>query len=237
MNENFNFDLNEPVPILDLVKPHAPVTVGAFNAQGHSDYHWWDALGVQVEVERKTYGEVYQSVDDVEAQLFEHMTKFPKARHVFLLEGLTVQTWKGMALLKPSKGKDIYIKGWESPRNMKGIWSKLYRIGQYVEIVPSPSTESSATILLAMYESDKKAEHSTFNRNYSRPTYHPNPQVSKLMGAYPGIGERRATALMAEFTTLWNVLNAGVEDLVKVPGIGKILARRILKEAGRPDVV
>ena len=242
----FFFDLNEPTTILDLVKPHTLVTVGAYNAQGHSDYHWQDSSGKWIEVERKTYGEVFADIHAVEAQMFEHLTLFPTRYHVFLLEGLAVPSWKGMTILKNTKN-GIYVKGYESPRNIKGIWSKLYSMSRSVDIIPSPSQEASASILLAMYENDKKAEHTTFNRNYARPTYKPNPVVSKLMGMYPGVGETIATALAYEFSTIWNIINATVEDIAKVKlavtekgtqrSVGPVLARRILKEVGRPDVV
>lgn len=232
-----NLDNNEPTIILELLKPCVELNIGAWNQAGHSDYHWTNSQGKWVEVERKTWGEIFADVHAVEEQMYRHLRRWPEAYHVFLLEGLAVPTVRGMSNLRSTKNNTIWVKGYDTPRNSKSIKAWLYEIGKAVDIMPSSSMEDSATTLLAMYENDQKSEHRTFSRNYTRPTYTPNYVVSQIMGMYPGIGETRATALWAKFTTLWNLVNASVKEIQEVHGIGPVLARRILREAGRPDIV
>ena len=60
--------------------------------------------------------------------------------------------------------------------------------------------------------------------------------MTQLMGLMPGIGEKRAIALISRFTTVWNIVSASPEELEEVEGIGKKLSVDILRKVGRVDV-
>lgn len=217
------------------IQPYVETILDAYNVQGHSDYHWQCFDASYVEVERKQWSEI-SNIEAVEEQLFEHMRLMPSAHHVLLIEGIMVPDPGGAAVLKATKNPIIYARSFKLRRPSSAIQAWLYRVGRYVQVVHTADSYDSASTILGMYSSDQKEEHSTFSKNYARPTYHVLPQVSKLMGMYPGIGEAKATALEARFSTVYNVLHASTVELATVPGIGKVLARRILKEVGRPDV-
>ena len=107
-----------------------------------------------------------------------------------------------------------------------------------MEVIQTTSLRETATALVAMYESDMKddEEHMTFRRHIKQSQFHPNPAVVQLMGVSPGLGDKRASALIAKFGTVWNVIKAEPSDLVQVEGIGPTLAHQILQRVGRPDV-
>jgi ERCC4-type nuclease len=42
-----------------------------------------------------------------------------------------------------------------------------------------------------------------------------------ILSSFPGIGEKRAKALLDKFGTIKNVINANIEDLIQVEGFGK----------------
>lgn len=215
------------------------VTCDAFNTQGHSDY-WWvqyplDAH-ITTEIERKQWSEVLGSPDRVEEQLFKHLLQRPTSKHVLLIEGLAVPAANGISVLRSTSKYNVYVRGWSSPRRMKSIHAWLYAIGKYIEIIRTVDPEDTAMALIAMYQYDQKDDHKTFKRNYARVTYHPNIQVSMLIGMYPGIGVKKAEVLIDEFGTVWNLLNATPEKLQAVAGIGPVLAHRLLRQAGRMDI-
>lgn len=218
-----------------ILKPFAEIDLAAYNVQGHSDYSWTCFDGTDTEVERKQWSEI-SNIEAVEEQLFQHMKLKPEAHHVLLIEGVMVPDPQGAAVLKATSNPSVWVKGFKLRRPSNAIQSWLYRVGRYVQVVHTTDAHDSASTILGMYKSDQKEEHNTFKRNYSRPTYHVLPQVSKIMGMYPGIGESKASALEAKYTTVWNMIHASSVDLATVSGIGKVLARRILKEIGRPDV-
>lgn len=230
-------DVHEPSDAVVRLSKFIPATVGAFNVDGtwHSDYHWQCNNGQWVEVERKQWMEL-SDMDGVEEQLYRHMRAFPQARHVLLIEGLAVPNHNGLTVLKRSGNPKIWIETYSLRRPPSAFYSKLYQINRFMEIVYSSSWDETVSLLHSMYTTDQKEYHNTFARNYAKVTYNPNPQVSILMGMMPGLGEVRASALIREFNTVWNVLNASVKELTAVRGIGETIARGLLRGLGRPDV-
>ena len=107
---------------------------------------------------------------------------------------------------------------------------------KYVPVFMVPDYESLCVALVCFYKGDQKEVHNTFNRHYKEMKFHPNPQVVMLMGALPGVGEKRAEALIDNFGTVWNVLSSRPEELEEVDGIGKVLSKGLLRRVGRVDV-
>lgn len=238
-------DVNEPPEMFTLIQPVIQnVQVIPLNSDGYADYRWTTYEGKVKQVERKTWGELLGNVDKVEEQLSRHLTKHPQIELVFLLEGLVEQTSNGSRLLHKQKNGFV-TKGRELRTRLNGVYSWLYQIGKYCEIIQTPSLVESATAICAMYKADQKNEHSTLHRTIKQLNYHPDPRVVTLMGISPGLGEIRASALINQFISPWNVVSAGwvgepvvknKYDLTVVNGIGKVLVDNVLRNFGRPDV-
>ena len=207
------------------------------NSATYSDYMWANSRGTNTQVERKQWGELLANVDSVEEQLLRHINTHPKDEHVLLIEGVATQHFTGTQVLKMTN-KGIMVKGQTYSARLKGIYAWLYQVQTYMQVVPTATLRETAVALVAMYESDQKddTEHRTFQRHIKASTFHPNPMVTQLMGACPGIGDKRATALISRFVTVWGVFSARPVDLVQVEGIGPTLAKQILQRIGRTDV-
>ena len=90
---------------------------------------------------------------------------------------------------------------------------------------------------MAWYKSSQKEEHTTLRR-YIKPRVNPkafDPAVLTLMGIEGvQLGEVRAKALIKQFGSVWEVVNAPLSELVSVEGIGPGLASKLLEVIGRP---
>ena len=242
---DFLIDTNEPPAMFVTLKQAINETrITPLNSDGYADYRWATATGKIKQVERKTWGELLAGTDKVEEQLHRHLSKHPQVELVFMLEGIVEQTPTGTRVLNKQKNGFV-TKGREYRSKLSGIYSWLYQVGKYCEVVQTHSLNESAIALLGMYTNDQKPQHSTFNRHIKQLNFHPDPRVITLMGVSPGVGEVRAQALINRYISPWNVLSAGftgevvVKDryeLTTVPGIGKVLVDNMLRNIGRPDV-
>lgn len=233
-------DVNEPPAGITNIRPAVDeAQVLALNSAGYADYRWYGASGRMTNVERKTWPEILANVDAVEDQLRRHQAKHPAARLVFILEGWVQETLAGTSLVVGINGRqNMWVLGHQSGTRLSRIYSWLYAASEYVEIFQTGSYSQTCQLLVAMYKQDCKEDkdRKIFSRHFKEITFHPNPQVLKLMAIEPGIGEKRAEALIGAYTTLWQVLSAEPRELAAVPGVGMTLATRLLQRAGRLDV-
>lgn len=240
----FELDVNEPTAqALSLIGPalNNNVHVSALNVNGWADYRWQRLDGVWVNAERKTWPEILANVDAVEDQLRRHIADQPKAIQVFILEGWVEESMMGTHVIQQmgkGNGNTLYGKGRASATRLNRIYSWLYSASQYVNVMQTGSFEQTCQMLVQMYKQDNKeeTEKKIFSRYYKQTNWHPDPMVLKLIGIEPGLGEVRATALIARFSTVWNVLSATPKELTQVPGIGMTIANKLLSGVGRSDV-
>ena len=231
--------------ITNLIAPVVPHQVEALNANGFADYRWLKIDGKWKNVERKTWGEILANTDKVEEQLYRHLDKLSSdGEVVFLVEGVAKNEPDGTTLMQPVKN-GMYVRGYRSKVRLSGIYSWLYEVGKYCEVIYTAGLNETAIALCAMYKADQKDEHNTFKRHIKQLEFHSDPRVTTLMGVSPGLGNKRASALIERFGTPWNVISAGykgepavksVAELTAVDGIGPTIVRNILRAFGRPDV-
>lgn len=236
----FECDVNEPEEAAKLIQPSIPEAHFrvALNANSWADYRWETVDGGWVNVERKTWPEILANVDAVEDQLRRHMKNQPKARLLFILEGMIEMGEMGTWTIQRAKGGTVWTRGHLSGTRLSRVYSWLYQASRYVEVFQTMNYEQTCSLLVAMYKADQKPdnEHRTFNRYFKKVVFHPNSQVTRLMGMSPGLGEVKAEALIEKFGCLWNVLNAQPSELAQVKGIGPGLSKSILQGVGRLDV-
>lgn len=245
MNE-FLIDTNEPKEVFVAVKPVIDnVRVSPLNSDGYADYRWRTVDGRVKQVERKTWGELLANTDKVEEQLSRHLSKHPSVELIFMLEGIVEQTIAGGSRTLNKQRNGYVTKGREYRSRLSGIYSWLYEVEQYCQVIQTTSLAESCVALCAMYSHDQKDSHKTFKRHIKQLSFHADPRVVTLMGISPGLGDVRASALISKFISPWNVVSAGFSgepvvknkyDLTVVNGIGKNLVDNVLRNFGRPDV-
>ena len=236
-------DNNEPTALISAIAPSVDFyEVGPLNHNGHSDYIWRTGDGIYKEVERKTWPELLSSIDKVEEQLQRHLLDQPSAEHVLLIEGVAIGDQAGSRVLKQTKS-GVFVKGQQYTARMSGVYSWLYEVGKYLEVIQTHCQDDTATALVAMYKADQKDEHTTLRRHIKMTDYNPDPVIQQFMNMIPssgafrgGIGEKRAIALRRHYNSVYDICNTSIEELIICDGIGRTVAKSLLIALGRTDV-
>lgn len=239
-------DTNEPREVYATLNiTGSPVSLTPLNSDGYADYRWRTVDGRVKQIERKTWGELLSNPDKVEEQLLRHLSKHPSVELVFLLEGLAEQNTRGGSTVINKQKNGYFTKGHDYTARLSGIYAWLYEVSKYCQIIQTPSLDDTIIALHAMYKGDQKESHQTFHRHIKQLDFNPDPRVMTLMGIANGFGDVRATALIKNFISPWNIMSAGFcehsvvknkYDLTKVHGVGKTIVDNVLRNFGRPDV-
>lgn len=233
-------DQHEPTQLAELICQAAPGEVKPLNSQGYADYRWMAPDSILMQIERKTWGDLLSSLGSIENQLMRQMDAHPDHTLVLLVEGIVVPSDSllgGTAVLKQGKGQGrIYYQSSQSKVSVSALYAWLYQVSMYIQVFQTSDITATAKAIVAFYSSDQKETHKTFTRHLKEVTFHPNPQVTSLMGMVPGIGPFKAESLIARFGTVWEVLNSTPEEIAEVRGIGAKEATRWLRLIGRSDV-
>ena len=246
MNSNniYEYDVNEPKEMIPWLSQSVPLTIQPLNVRGFADNKWRKFNGKERQVERKTWGELLGNLDRVEEQLNRHLTKNPDIELVFMLEGMVVQTELGATILTGTNNNRIFTLGHRYASRLSGIYSWLFEISNYLTVVQTSGLKESSVALASMYHHDQKELHSTFRRHIKQIAFNPNPMVTTLMGASPGLGDKRATQLVTAAGTPWSIWSAGFcehmqyknkYELTSLDGIGKGILDTVYRSIGRPD--
>jgi len=208
--------------------------IDPLNVNGHSDYAYIKLDDTQKEIERKTWGEVLQSVDKVEEQMLRHLRAFPLAEHVLLLEGMAHSVGsRRVEVLRPTRN-GVWVGGQLFNQDLRGVYAWLYQMSHYITVIPTMDRWSSATAVTAMFGSDQKEDHKTLKRHIAITDFNPDPVVLIMMRMLDGVGETRALALKKKFPTIYSLVTARPQDFMEVEGIGPTLARDFCRRLGSP---
>jgi len=227
-------DVFEPKQIYDACSQAVTVQRLPLNSLHFPDYSWFAIDGHHVGVERKQAAEVMSEMSVMEKILRKYMETTDEL--ALLIEGLMAPHPLGVATYRLiggfKLGKEIVFK-----RSYAMIMAWLWQLDKEgITIYFTPCWEATAGALVAWYKNSLEPEHTTLRRYVKkrRALWHPNPMVETLLGI-PGVklGEKRATALIDRFTTVWGVFNASEEELREVDGIGKGIAQGLIKAIGR----
>ena len=229
-------DIHEPAEALTYLGQSVECDKVLLNEKGKADYLWQAIDGQEVQVERKQWLECFTKMDAVEDQLRRHLKNSPEARLILLIEGFGTPVLGGMTQLRATNQNRVYVMGGTTSIRYAQAMAWLYQINKFIEVYHTASFEATCTALVSWYKADQKVEHTTFQRHFKEVSFHPNPAVAQLMGLLPGVGEKKAEALIERFNTVYNVVTATPAQLSTVPGIGVTLSRTILQRIGRPDV-
>lgn len=239
-------DTHEPSEAFKLLSTTVPGTqMSPLNDEGFADYLWPctdsnQEISGLVQAERKQWSELLSDLDSIEDQVRREIQAHPEVRTMLIVEGIALTGQTGTMVFKRArtKGNILVCKGTYS-KSLNMVYAWLYQVSKYIEVYFTADLVATCTALTAFYKADQKEEHHTFNRYLKPVVFHPNPQVVKLMGLTSntaGVGPEKCQALIAKYGTVWRVLNARVDQLQTVAGIGPVLAKKILREVGRADV-
>ena len=234
-----HIDVHEPPELPNLIGQSVPVQVHSLNSDGWADYIWETDDAVN-QLERKTWTDMLTSVSSIEEQLRRQLDAHPESKLMLLVEGIAVPAddmMGGTAIVTRTKAKpNIFYSRRHSYVSLQAMYAWLYQVSKYMEVYCTPDIEATAKAIVAFYTSDLKGEHKTLHRHIKEIAFHPNPQVTALMGLIHGLGPIKGESLIGKFGTVWAVINASPEELATVHGVGPNESRKWLQRLGRPDV-
>ncbi|MBW2609731.1 MAG: hypothetical protein JRC68_05240 [Deltaproteobacteria bacterium] len=161
-----------------------------------------------ITVERKTATDFLKSI--IDGRLFTQISNLKKncENPILLIEGNPYKTDHNF---DPNAIRGALI-------SVQTIW--------YTPIVYSRSKEDTRDILLLIGKQDEKYMDVVPLRGGYRPKRLKSKQLYLLQGL-PKVGPTIAKRLLEHFSTVSNVMNASVEELMKVGGIGNNSAEKI----------
>lgn len=164
-------------------------------------------LAAGVAVARKSATDFVLSV--MEKALFSQVAKLRTeyARVIFLIEGDLFETRFHL-----------------SPAALRNALAYLVAV-EGVSVLPSPSPESSAELILTMAQQVRQNPQATEGLRGAKPKTVTRAQQFLVEGL-PGVGPEQAEALLARFGSVAAILAAADEELAQVPGLS---ARAVFK--------
>lgn len=242
-------DRSEPTDIARYIEPVVDVTVLSLNEDRWADYRWsgeivshWPKHDGSYHVERKTWDDLADSVEQVEEQLREQLQHHPNSMLRLVVEGAIEPHPLGVMAYTRARGKDVLVgrvKG--RPGSYASIMGKIAGWYEFLDVYPTVSYPATAALLVELYKRDQKPEDErhTFQKHFKPAIWAPNPMVVKLLGVAgkdTNIGVEKAEALIMRFGTVWAVLSARPEEIAQVRGISVDGAKLLLRRVGRLDV-
>lgn len=253
-------DSNEPENIVKLLKQSAPVVVSNLNLMHMSDYSFGNYEGKTFQFSRKQAGELAGNLDEAESQLVDY---YGQADYNFqIVEGImTPLPIKGIQVSDHSGGlstRDIgsgriftyavqpdgHIERGHSfsSVNLPILYAWIHRLAMAgIPTYWTANWQETAKLLVTIWRNEQKPpeEHMTLKR-VIRPRLQArvvDPFTKSLMfisSAYKlGIGETKAEAISDNFANLLDVATCDESELASCKGIGKTIARKVLKAFGR----
>lgn len=173
-----------------------------------------------VVVERKEAGDYVSSLKDgsLHTQLYELSTNYPYS--ILLVEGkvthqLMIQKIKRQQLLSSLAGSILK----RSPDGKRGV----------ISMVNVDTPWDSALFLKYCHEKVTKEGGLVRIPSLKAQKWKPEERSMGVLAGFPGVGKVRAQNIMRrpELNTLQKVMNAEVEDLVKVDNVGPVVAKDV----------
>ncbi len=166
-------------------------------------------------VERKRLPDLVQSIAD--GRLFRQAVRLTNSGHhpLLILEG-TAHDLDGCQMRREA------LQG--------ALISVSVLLG--VPVLRSASPEETARLLVYLARQAGRSAARGVYRHGRKPRGLHALRLHILQGL-PGIGREKAERLLTAFGSVEAVMSAGTDELARVPGIGKMLSRRIRRAVGR----
>jgi excinuclease ABC subunit C len=209
----------ERMECIDISHTQGEATVASlvvFGAEGPSteDYRRYNIEGI-------TPGDDYAAIRQALSRRFQRILELGgslpdvlfidggKGQLAVAVEVFNELAIQGVALLGVAKGKE-----------RKAGWERLFLPGRDRPLLLKP--DSPALLLIQQIRDEAHRFAITGHRRRRA-----KARVTSTLEEIPGIGEKKRQALLRHLGGLQGVVRAGIDDLVRVPGISRQLAARV----------
>ncbi len=188
----------------DVVKrlySKAHVKVGNLNA----DY----VVSDRVAIERKTVDDFVESV--IDKRLFDQLIELKKnyAKPILIVEG-----------------DGIYRR--LNPNSIRGVLATII-VDFGIPMIFTRDPEETAEFIISLARREQFAREREVSPHYGKTKMTLKEQMEYVVSSISDVGPVIARNLLEHFQTIENIAKANVDDLVKVPKVGKKIAERIVK--------
>ena len=226
-----------PIEVIEQVKQYISVTESVLAKTGLLDSFWSAYDHHPITLERKEVHDFAHRINDLELQLKGAIQKVGDTGEVILLiEGIMSPVNNSTVLYRMKKDGSLFFRERVVNRPYSYYMNFIYALDKLgVSTYWTANPKGTAVALVSFVKESNKPEFTTFKRYIKQKPSIPqlNPQVERLMSLSHGLGVTRAQALIAQFGTVWNTINADESELIKVDGVGVKTARDLLEGIGR----
>lgn len=181
------------------------------------DYCWQTPHGLAV-IQRKSLPDAITSIKSgvLDAELYAALSQ--RAAWVFLLLELE------HGQICTGDQNTLIAGGWPTSFHLTGLLNYLASVQRYgVMLHLSPDIRLTARVIAGLQDWTLKPYHSSL----AKPPAAIGPQQLMTLMTIPGVSAHRAALLLAWYRTLQEVMQAEVQDLQAIPGIGRATAERL----------
>ncbi len=159
-------------------------------------------------VEFKTANDFVSSI--IDGRLLEQAKKLKQKfeKPLFIIEG----------------EEDLYTVRNIHPNAVRGMLAAI-SVGYGIPVIRTRDSEDTAATLISIAKREQNKD-SDFNIHFSKPQTTQEMQEF-IVSSIPNIGSQLAKELLHKFGSIKNVINADIDDLMKVKGIGDKIAKQI----------
>ncbi len=160
-------------------------------------------------IERKTIDDFFRTLGA--GQLFPQLRKLKRAfrRQMLLIEGI---------------GMRYHLDNDE----LMGLYTRICA-GWQIPIVHTRDGEHTAQVIRQIYTQDVQEPAGIARFRPRHPASRMQETSLRMLTAIPGLGPKRAVALIRHFGQISSILGASEDELCKVPGIGRTRARGVVR--------
>lgn len=164
----------------------------------------------EVIIERKTAKDFVDSITD--KRLFKQANDLREEfkKPIIILEG------------------DNFYSGFLNPNAIRGSMASI-ALDFGISILPTRNAQDTAAMIKRIAIREQKGDKSSISLRTERKPANIWEQQLFIIESLPNIGPVNAKRLLEYFGTVTNIINAPVEELIKVEGIGKKTAKNIRK--------
>ncbi len=224
LKKNMNFSKREKT-LNDYMFPDVRVLVD-YREKGSKVIKELMDLGVRFNLEKLEVGDYvlshrccveFKTVQDfvdsiVDGRLLEQVKSLKEnyQRPVLVVEGV----------------EDIYSVRNVHPNAIRGMIAAI-TVSYGVPIIFTKSNKDTANQLAVIAKREQEEITSSFNAHGSRKPMSVSESREYVVSALPGVGPVLAKLLLEKFGTVLGVMNASLEELAEVDGMGEVRAKRI----------
>lgn len=228
-------DKLEPAQMDELLGRHFPISRASL-APNLLDYLSFFPTDKKIAIERKHVTDLAGRVDDLEQQLKRALQNVDYV--VLIVEGVwkPIDNGKDTLLYREKRDGSIFYSTKTANRPYSYYAGFLYRLaGAGIPVFWTSTLEGTAETIAEVVKLGNKKEPSGLFQHIVRTRQNIQSEDGQVRALVQlGMGEKTATLLLGKYKTVWELIHAPEDELLKISGIGKGIVEKLKRSVGKP---